>query len=399
MKKPLFIFGLVLFILGVLFFLFNTSFKYIFQSNAYLKSSKVAKAIELLEEGSKKYPTNNKIKFLLSRAYLLSGETELANKTILSKETIEALKQYSDFQDFLVELSEANYHLGNGKHAAYFANQYLSVNKKFKLSKKTVKNLLVAGQVLPDKSVELWETAYNIAHALKRPELKESLKALLLPKYLQIVENLKSEKNYDEALSVLNKAKVLGKSAEVNYELAKIYTELGKAEQFQKCYEEAIQLEPENDEYKIAYANALKKAALSIKDKIKRDEYFEKIKLLLANEDDPRKISILKKIINLNAKYKITHTNLKLTMIGDYLYPSLLFQIEPVSDVSLKNYKVIFLDENQAQLDIYEAPIAAEELKHPIEVISRNPIEKSNLVDAKLFVNNEFVKEYKIQHN
>ncbi len=394
MKKFVLLFGLLLIIAGLIFSFADAPFKYLFQANANLTSGKVAKAIKLLEEGYKKYPNNYKITFALAKAYEQAGEIELANKTVFSKKIIDALKCDRDFRNFLVDLSDANHNIGNERFAKFFATQYLACQENLEPSQQTVKNLLRVGQILPEKSVALWEKGFNIAHAINELELKESLKALLLPKYFQIAEDLKGQKKYKDALEILDRARALGKSAAVNYEQAKLYVEIGKINQAQKLFEDAIQLEPENDNYKISYANALKKLALSTHDKVKKNEYFEKIKLLLAGDNDPVKASLLKKIINLNAKYKITDSNLELKPIGDYLYPSLVFKIDPVSDTEIKKYKVIFLDDEKEKLDEYEAPLTSGELNQIIEVTCKNPVNNDSLVNAKLFVNGEFVKEY-----
>ena len=103
--------------------------------------------------------------------------------------------------------------------------------------------------MFPEKSVKLWERAYNIASALKHSELKENVKALLMPKYLQIAQDLKLMKNFEEALSTVQKAKILGRNSEVNYQEALIYSELGKIDLSQKSFEEALQIEPDNDNY------------------------------------------------------------------------------------------------------------------------------------------------------
>ncbi len=394
MKKFALLFGLLLVVIGLGLSFIDTPFKYLFQANANLTSGKVAKAVKLLEEGYRKYPDNYKITFALAKAYHLAGETELANETIFSKKTIDALKCENNFRDFLVDLADSNHNNGNERFAKYFATQYLACQESSEPSEKTVKNLLRVGQILPEKSVKLWKLGFNIASAIKEPELKESLKALLLSKYFEMVGSLKDKKKYKEALEVLSRAKSLGKCAEVNFEQAKLYIELGKINQAQKLFEDALQLEPENDTYKISYANALKNVALHTNNKVKRNEYFEKIKLLLAGDDDPVKASLLKKIINLNAKYKINESTLKLKFIGDYLYPSLTFKIDPVSDTEIKKYKVIFLNAERKELDEYEAPLTNVELNQAIEVTCRNPVENDNLINARLFVNDEFVKEY-----
>lgn len=394
MKKLVLLFGLLLLITGLSLSFIDTPFKYLFQANANLTSGKIARAVKLLEEGYKKYPDNHKITFALAKAYHLAGETELANKVIFSKKTIDALKCDKAFRDFLADLSDANQNLGNKKLAKYFATQYLACEETPEASEKTVKSLLKIGHILPEKSIELWEKGFSIAHAIKEPELKESLKALLLPKYFELADSLSEKKKYKDALEILNRAKTLGKCAEVNYKKAKLYVALGEIDNAQKLFEEALQLDPDNDDYKLSYANALKNTALHTNDKVKRNEYFEKIKLLLAGDNDPRKVSLLNKILSLNAKYKIADSKLNLKPIGDYLYPSLTFKINPVSDAEIKKYKVIFLNDEKKELDEYEAPLTNEELNQVIEVTCRNPVENNNFINAKLFVNDELVKEY-----
>ena len=395
MKRIALIFSFLLIISGVLFFWLNTPARYFLESNANLSSGKIARAINILEEASKKYPDNYKINFALAKAYLSSGEIEQANEIILSKNKPKTILKNRSFQNFLVDLSESNYTIGNIKYARLFGAEYLNNHNPNEVSKKIVKNYVRIGEIFPEKSIELWEKAFNIASALGKSELKESLKALLLPKYFQIADNLRSRKMYEDAVSILQKARVLGKSAELDYKEAVIYGDLGEINLAQRQFEEALQLEPENDNYKIAYANFLKNAAFKTGDQTKKNEYSEKVKLLLAGgEDDPRKSGILNKIINLNAKYKIADGGLKVTMVGDYFYPSVTFKIKPVSATTLKKYKIVFLDKDKNQLDTYEAPVTNDELNQLIEVTCRNPVDDANLINAKLFVNDEFVKEY-----
>lgn len=396
MKKIVFICGFLLLTTGVLTsFWLNTPSRFIFESNAELSSGKAAKAIKILEEGLKKYPDDYRITFSLAKAYLSLGEIERSSNILLSKKNVWLLKGDKEFQNFLVDLAESNHRINNTKYSRYFGKQYLISHNPNKVSKKLIKNYIRIGQFLPENSVEIWERAYNISHTLKEKELKESIKALLLPKYIELVESLRLKNKYQDALSVLSKAKILGNNAEVNLHEGIILAELGKIDLAEEKFEEALQLEPDNDNHKIAYANALKKEALKTKDPIKKDAYFEKIKLLLVSgNDDPRKINLLNKIINLNAKYKVINDNLKISNVGDYLYPSLVFKIKPVSDTTLKKYRIVFLDENKKQLDIYEAQITDNEINQIIEVTSRNPVNDASLVNAKLFVNDEFVKEY-----
>lgn len=395
MKKAVLILGILLLSTGGLFFWLKTPYRYLFQSNADLTSGKVARAVEVLQEGLKEYPDNFKINFNLAKGYLSLGEIEQANNIALKKKLINSLKENKNFQDFLVDLAESNKRLGNYKEAMVFVKQYLEYQDPNEVSKRIVRNYIRVGQLLPEKSLEFWEKAYNIANHLKETELKQSIKALLLPQYLTAVENLKINKKYDEALDILNSAEIFGKNAEVKYLKAIIYSELGKMDLACGQFEEALQIEPNNEDYRISYVNVLEKAALKTKDQKKRTEYSEKVKLLLASiEDNPKKASLLNKIINLNAKFKITNSDLTITKVGDYLYPSLVFKIKPVSDELLKKYRIVFLDQEQRQIDIYEAPFVDSDTDQLIEVTSRSPINGANLIGAKLFINDEFVKEY-----
>lgn len=369
--------------------------RYLLTSSAELSSGRVANAVNILEKGYEKYPDNTDICFNLAKAYLQVGEVELANEIVFSKKSQFRLMKKSAYYDFLVNLAESNYQLGNQKTAKLFAMKYLEYEQNKKPSKWIAKNLISLGKILPEMSIELWEKAFNISYALKDSELKESIKALLLPKYFQHAEDLKLQKKYLEALSALKKSEIVGKNAEIDFREAVIYHELMETDLTQEKFEEAIQLDPNNDNYKISYSVALKDIALATKDKAIKNEYFEKIKLLLSSvEDSPRKISLLNKIINLNAKYKITNVKLKVTKLGDFFYPSLVFKIDPISDTILQKYKIVFSDVGQNTIDEYESPITNEDIKQEIEVICRNPVDSGNLVSAKVFVNDEFIKEF-----
>ena len=98
--------------------------------------------------------------------------------------------------------------------------------------------------------------------------------------------------------------------------------------------------------------------------------------------------------MNLNSKYKIVNASLKMGKIGEYLYPTLTFRIKPVSDIPLKKYKIIFLDQKNTWLDVYESPITDDEIDKLIEVTSKNPASENSVISAKLFLNDELVKEY-----
>ncbi len=395
MKKILLLFGSLLIILGVLFYFINTPLRYILESNTNINSGKIAKAINILEEGSKKYPDNFKIAYLLAKACLLAGETEQASQIALKIFFSADFKKSKGYQNLLIGLSESNKRLGDEKLAKHFAYEYLKIHNKNEASIGIIKNYISIGQALPEKSTELWERAFSIASALKKAELKEDLRTLLMPKYFQLIEKYKAEKKYDDALNVILKALILGKNAELNYQEAIIYNTLGNVEKAEEEFEKALQLEPENDSYKIAYSNILENAVKKTTDKKKQSEYLEKIKLVLSSvKDDKKKVTLLNKVISLNSKYRITNTSLKVTMVGDYFYPSLAFKITKVSNDILKNFKVEFYDENKNKLDVYESPVTENEFDEVINVISRNPINDNNSVNAKLFVNNELVKEY-----
>ena len=394
MKKPVFFFAFLIILIVCILCWFNSPFRFIFYGNTNLGSSKAGKAVSVLEEGLKNYPGNPRIIFSLAKAYLSLGEAEQANK-ILDKNTLSFFRGDKNFQDFLLDLSEANYRSRNMPFTKYFARKYLEYQNKNETSKRVIKNYLRLGQLLPEKSVEIWEEGYNIAHALKEKELKEDLKALLLPKYIQKVEELRLKKHYNDALEVLNKSMVFGKNAEVNYQEAVTLAESGKPNLAFIKFEDALQLDPGNDNYRITYANVLKKSASGTKDPSKKKATLEKIRLLLVSgEDNSRKTNLLNKIINSHMKFKITNGNLKITEVGDYTYPSLEFRVNPVSDIRLKKYKIVFLDENKKELDIYEAPFSENDSNQLIEVTCRNPVKSSNAVNARLFLNDELVTEY-----
>ena len=388
---------LIFFIAGLIsgFWFLNTPERYLFQSNTYLNNGKVAKALMVLEAGNKRFPVDSRISFALSRAYLASGEIKEANKIVLKDRLFKKFKDDTSFQDFLIELSQANLQSENEKYSKLFCHEYLENNNSEEISRRKIKNYIHIGHVFPERSLELWEEAYVGARQIKDAELKERLKALLVPKYFYIAKDLRIEKKYEEALEILQKARSLSKNAGINYEMAISFSELGEVEKANDQFEQAIQLDPENDNYKIAYADFLKNAAIKTKDNTKRKEYIEKIKLVLVNvENDKRKIGILNKIINLNAKYKITNSDISLKLLGDYFYPALRFKIVPVSETVPKKYKVVFFDGQKKQLDFYESFITTNDLNQDIEVICRNPVNDGNLISVKLFLNDEFVKEF-----
>ena len=393
MRKIFLLLGVFLCLVGLFVSVFDTPYKFLFQSNAYISSGKVAKALKLLETGYQRFPKDQKIAFSLAKVYFLSGETEIANKILISSKVYKTIKGNQELKNFLADIAESNYTLGNKKYAELFAREYLSYKTNYRENSTTAKNLIRIGKILSSDSEEIWEEAFNIAHALKKQEIKDSIKALLLPRYLERINYFKKEKQYQKALKVFERAKVLGPCPEVSFQEAKLLIELKRYDDAQKKFEEALQLAPENDEYKIYYAEALRKLALA--NEKEKDVYYGKIKLLLAGDEDPRKISILKKIMNLNAKYKIKETNFFMKQIGDYLYPSLVFKIEPVSDVELRRFKVVFFNAAQIVQDTYESPVTENEFNQIIEVTSKQPLEnKNNIASAQLFLNDDLVKEF-----
>jgi len=210
---------------------------------------------------------------------------------------------------------------------------------------------------------------------------------------------LKSEEKNDEALKVFKKAKLLGKNAEVYYQEALLFNKLGDIESAQKDFEEALHIDSENNNYKIAYANILKEAAEKEKDRERREEIIEKIKLILASsQDDSRKANILNKLIALNAKYKISSESLKIASVGEFLYPSLIFMVQALTEVPVKNYRIEFFDEGENSVDIYQSDFAEADTSQTVEVISKNPVKNTGEIMAKLYLNNEFVKEYSAKY-
>lgn len=395
MKNITFIFGLFLIILGSSYFIFKTPYGYLIESNANLSSGKAARAINILEDALRKYPNNDKIIFALSKSYLSSGETEQASK-ILRKKTRKILKDNKDFQDFLVALSKSNLKAGNKKYAKLFGIEYLENQAPDEVSLRVVNNYIHIADVFPKKTVELLEKAYNIATDLKQSELVEQLKALLLPKYIKLANDLRLISKYKESLNVLRKAEDLGKSAKLSCQQALLYSDLGDIKLAYKRFEEALQLEPDNNSYKLTYANFLKDLALHTEDKSRKNEYFEKVELLLAGgPDNPEKTNLLNKLMILNPKYKIIDFNLKITSDQGYFYPSLSFKIKLLSDSLPKKYRILFLDNNENQLEDHEDSIESDSIEEQIEFTSEKPIGDVSQITARLFLDNELVKEYK----
>lgn len=389
------LFGLIILSLAGFVFWSGTPDRYITEASATLTSGKVAKSIEILNEAYNRFPDNEKICFLLAKSLLLSGEVEDANKIVIEKKLHNSLSNKEEFQNFLVDLAEANHRQQNLKEATLFAKKYISIIPQDEASKRIVQNYIKVGQILSDESIKIWENAFNIASALKDNELKESIKALLLPKYLQQAKDFQTENKIELAFEVLDKAKILGKNADINLQEALMYRSLGKMELANKKFEEALQLDGENEEYKLAYAESLEEASQKEQDKEKKKEYSERIKLLLGDgSTDVKKASLLSKIINANAQFKILDGKIHITKVGDFLYPDLSFKIKQLSDTVVKSYRVIFFEGN-SQIDIYESPISEEELEQLIEVTSRNAIEEGKEASVRIYVNKEFVSELK----
>ena len=284
MRKFLTIFILLSAICLVLYFWLNSPYKYLVNGNTLIKSGKVAKAVTILEEGANKFPNNEKLFFSLARAYLLTGDIDKANEIFLKRKIFADNNKKNNIKvkTFIADLAEANWQSGNSGIARFLGEKYLECYDPLDSSIYTVKNSIKISQVIPEKSIELLESSYKIAKSLKNIELKNNVKALILPRYFQEVEKLKKEKKYDEALNVLKSADVLGKNPEVSYQKAIICVLQGKSELSHKNFEDALQLEPQNQKYKISYAEALSNAANKTQDSERKSEYTEKVKLLLA---------------------------------------------------------------------------------------------------------------------
>ncbi|GEM_PF-3544899 len=395
MKRILFFTGIFLTSLGLFYFFVSSPYRYIFESDTSIRSGKVAKALSVLEEGHKMYPKNIEISFALAKSYLLSGEIDEANKLIAVNKLSKILIKNPNYQNFLVSLAESNYNNGNKKYAKLYILDYLKNHDENEITKRLVKHYITSGHIIPEKSLELWEKAFFGASKLRQTEMKESIKALLLPKYFRLVSELKSENKINEALKVLKKAKLLGKNAEVYYQEALLLSELGDIDSAQRDFEEALHIDPENYNYKITFANVLREAAEKEKDRASREEIIEKVKLILAgSQDDPRKTSILKRIIALNAKYKISNELLEIAPVGEFLYPSLMFRVQSLTEVPVKNYRIEFFDEYENGIDIYQSDFVEADVTQAVEVTCRNPVKNTGEIMAKLFLNDEFVKEY-----
>lgn len=394
MKKITFVFGLLLITAGILYFYLSMPYRFVLEGKANLKSGKVAKAVGLLEGAVRKYPDNNEIIYTLAKGYYLLGETDKASKLILDKKLLHSLRDSEDFCNFIVDLAEVNRHAGNFKYAERFGGFCLDSCDEKKISKKLIENYIRIGNILPDKALSLWEKGYVLASRLRNSELKETLKGLLIPKYLNIAGTLRKEKKYSDALEILNKASKYGENAEISFQKGVLYNKIGDLENAEKELEEAIQLNHENDDYRNVYARILSEAASKTLDNNKKNEYYEKIKLLYAGDkNNPAKAGLLRKLINLNARYNVTNTNLKTALVGDFVYPSFSFKTRPIDEHLLKKYKIVFLDKDKSQIDIYESIFTESDINQLIEVTSMNPVTGDGFISAKLFLNDELVKE------
>lgn len=394
MRNLNWIFGLLLIVGGLLYFYLDSPFRYIFESNANLNSGKVAKAAKILETALSKFPNDHSVACNLAKSYYQLGDAEKASKFIVDKKLLQNYNGNENFLNLLVDLAEANKLAGYDKYAKLFGNFYLDNHEPKKFSRKLVEHYIRLGTVLPDKSLDLWEKGYLVASRMKAQDLKETLKGLLIPGYLKVSGKLKREKKYEEALQVLNKAVKYGENAEISFQKGILYSETGNIEKAQSELEEAIQLRSEDTSYKLAYAKVLNEAAVKTKDITKRSEYYEKIKLLLSGDkENSQKVSFLNKVVSLSARYNLTNTNLKITLVGNFVYPSFSFKVNPLNNFLLKKYKIVFLDNSKNLIDVYESPFNESDVNQLIEVTSKTPVLSGELISAKLFLNDNLAKE------
>lgn len=398
MKKKLIILATLITLCFLLFLWINSPERYLLQGKADLKRDKVAKAVKNFKEGLNKFPDNTQLGYYLTKSYLLLDEVEKANEVFFEKRLNETLKEKKELDDLIIALSEKNKKIGDKELSEDLAKEYLKNENQEEISRRIVHNHIRVGLLLPERSLELWEKGYKISNLKNYEDDKKVLTSLLLPAYLKKSEYYFESANYDEALSLLNQAENIGKNGRINFTKAKIYNKLGHFNLAQEQYDQALELDPNNDNYKIEYSKALKNESEKTRDHLKKEEYLEKIKLLLANsDDDPRKMSILSKIINSKSKFKVSDVQFSARAIEEYFYPEFKFKITPIAS-EVKKYKVVFLDETKNEIDLYEKEFSSEELNQIVEVIGKSPVASDKLIYARLFIDNELVKEYSIKN-
>jgi hypothetical protein len=72
--------------------------------------------------------------------------------------------------------------------------------------------------------------------------------------------------------------------------------------------------------------------------------------------------------------------------------------VQALTEVPVKNYRIEFFDEGENSVDIYQSDFAEADTSQTVEVISKNPVKNTGEIMAKLYLNNEFVKEYSAKY-
>lgn len=395
MKKILISVTIIFTLLLIFLFWFNTPFRYITFGEAEIKRDKIANAVRIFEQGVEKFPTNTMLIYCLAKSYLKLEEIEKANELVLDDRFYETFATNRLYKDFLIDLAEANKKFGNEDLAIMLAEEYLKNEDESLVSPRIINNYIRISQILDKKSLDLLEKSYNLAETTGAKNLKKRIITLLIPKYFELAEEYNLSESYESALTILNKIEFLNDSPRGHFEKGKIYFKLNKTNLAQTEFESAIDKDPTNDDYKIGYAQALEEAAKNTDDELKKKEFREKITLLLADDtNNSKKSDVLKKLMNFNSKFKISNVAVFLKEVGEGFYPTIEFQITELPDYTLEEYKVVFLNDNKETIDTYVSKITKDKLNQPIAVTSKNPIENDSLIYAKLYINNEFVKEY-----
>ena len=391
MRIKLLSFGLVLLCIGIFLTWHNSSYRYIFQAKNEINYGQVANAVKTLTKSASLFPDNKKINFLLANAYLLTDEIEKANKLALNKEKLE---QDAEFKNFLIDLADANKRKGNQKLAVYFVNQYLQLQIQEKSVKNEIENLIRIGQIYPEKSIKMWEKAYKSALKLKKKnDFKSKITILLLPAYFEKAEYYLSNKNYEKAINIISSAETISKNPYISLLKAKALSKAGRFELAQSEFEKALQQDPNKSAFRKEYIKALEEAINKTSNENKRNIYRGKINIL-SSSHSPSRANLITKIINFNAKYKITNGNLIYKIINENKYPSLAFKLSTLSDIPIKKFKVEFQDENEKLLDSFETNLKQNELNELIEVTCMCSTNDKS-VHAKLYINDTLAKEFK----
>jgi len=395
MKRIILLIGLILLLIGSSMLWINSPYRYILESKAKLKSGKTASAIELLTEGLSRYQNNTELNLHLARAYLQLGKIEDANNLVEEKNVLVGVSLNNELLTFILELAIANQQNNNNLFAKDLANFYLKLIENKPVSLQIAKELIKLSSILQDKSEVILETALDIAGRYENNEAISEIKIALLPKYLTRAEDLLAKKQFDKALEILNTSEKLGKDSQVSLLKAKIFIQQGDINKSQTEFEDAIELNPNDTQIKIAYAEVLNNFSNKTTDKTKKVEYLEKASLLLNNTDtDILKSTIKRNLEILNTKFKITDGDLSIKTQGEFSFPILTFKIIPLQEINLKTYKVIFETIGKKQIDVIESIITKSDLNNIIEVQCTVPVSNDKLVYAKLLIDGKQVQEF-----